>query len=91
MSPHQIDCKEAGIINDLWAFDHIENTWIELQPDNAPGARVMHAMAYDSNADKIVLFGGESATGERLNDTWIYDPQTNAWTDVTPGNEQKAS
>ncbi|NIV12839.1 MAG: hypothetical protein GWN62_16630, partial [Aliifodinibius sp.] len=45
-----------------------------------------HAMAYDSNADKIVLFGGSDVNGDEINDTWIYDPQTNTWTEMTPSN-----
>ena len=74
--------------NDMWAFDHVENTWIELNPKNPPSPRAYHAMAYDSANDKIILFGGgiTDNASDLTNDTWIYDPQTNTWTDMTPGN-----
>jgi N-acetylneuraminic acid mutarotase len=78
--------KDKDVLNDLWAFDHDENKWIELHPDNAPSIRAYHAMAYDSNADKVILFGGGASPSKLTNETWIYDPQTNAWTEVTPGN-----
>jgi len=80
--------REGSPLNDMWAFDHVANTWIELKPENPPGPRAYHAMVYDSAADKIVLFGG-GPNWERIdltNETWIYDPQTNTWTDMTPGN-----
>ena len=76
----------GSLLNDLWAFDLAEKTWIELYPDNAPSIRAWHAMAYDSKADKIVLFGGGKIKSVPTNETWIYDPQTNTWTDMTPGN-----
>jgi hypothetical protein len=44
-------------------------------------------MAYNSVADKVVLFGGVTGgpySDEGINgETWIYDPATNQWLDVT--------
>jgi N-acetylneuraminic acid mutarotase len=75
-------------LNDMWAFDQVENIWIELHPENAPSARAFHAMAYDAANDKVVLFGGGETwdAANLTNETWVYDPQTNAWTDMTPGH-----
>jgi N-acetylneuraminic acid mutarotase len=71
-----------------WMFDHETNTWIELKPDSNPGGRVYHQMAYDSAADKIVLFGGGTGGDtDPSNETWIYDPQANTWTDMAPGEQ----
>lgn len=78
--------KGVDVLNDLWALDRVENTWIELNPDNAPSKRAWHAMAYDSKADKVVLFGGGASLSKCTNESWIYDPQTNIWTDITPSN-----
>lgn len=43
-----------------------------------PSARGYHAMAYDSESDLVVLFGGwtKAENGE----TWTYDTNTNIWT-----------
>ena len=76
--------SSEGVLNDTWAFDHVNNTWIELSPESAPTARGWHAMAYDSANDKVILFGGGEAEYTFSNETWIYDPQANTWTNVTP-------
>ena len=85
----------GGASDLMWMFDHETNTWTELKPDSDPGDRVWHQMAYDSAADKIVLFGGGSAVfggaggvdNPPSNETWIYDPQANTWTDMTPSEQ----
>jgi N-acetylneuraminic acid mutarotase len=76
-------------LNDMWVYDHAANTWTALTPNgDAPGGRGYHALAYDPVADKVILFGGGLTynPGEFGNETWVYDPQTNAWTDMTPGH-----
>ncbi len=40
-------------------------------------------MAYDSSAKKAIVFGGLGTNGD-LNDTWAYDPQADAWTEIKP-------
>ena len=50
-----------------------------------PSARNAHAMAYDTESNRIVLFGGAdrySFCG--LSDTWTYDVATNSWQDMNP-------
>jgi N-acetylneuraminic acid mutarotase len=76
--------SKEGTLNDTWVFDHVNNTWFELSPESAPSARGWHAMAYDSVNDKVVLFGGGESEDAFTNETWIYDPQSNTWTNVTP-------
>ena len=43
--------------------------WIEPLPPNAPAARWVHEMVYDSSRSKVVVFGGEG-NGNYLGDTW---------------------
>jgi hypothetical protein len=40
---------------------------------NSPSARYSHAMAYDSAAKKIFLFGGKTDSNVALNDLWEWD------------------
>ncbi|MFO7624537.1 MAG: kelch repeat-containing protein [Anaerolineales bacterium] len=54
-----------------------------------PSARGDVSMAYDSESDKIILFGGH--TGGDYDDpahyngeTWAYDVATNTWTEMKP-------
>jgi len=44
----------------------------EMVSNSGPSIRYGHAMAYDENRGKTVLFGGDSATG-LLNDTWEWN------------------
>jgi hypothetical protein len=44
-------------------------------------------MAYDSDREKFILFGGETIVGGSpvfLNDTWEYDLDDNNWTEIFP-------
>jgi hypothetical protein len=41
-------------------------------------------MAYDSQHNQVVLFGGIDSSNTELNETWVWDG-TN-WTNVTPAN-----
>ena len=76
----------TGVMGDLWSFDPKTLIWEELHPATDPGTRVGYGMAYDSKADKVVLFGGssEDGFGPYIDETWLYDPQANTWTNVTP-------
>jgi N-acetylneuraminic acid mutarotase len=72
--------------NDLWSYDSAANTWTAVKPTgDLPGARSGCALAYDQVENKLVLFGGvDSKASTYLNDTWVFDFATNAWTKVTP-------
>ena len=74
----------GNAVGDLWSFDPKAMNWEELHSAVSPGNWQNHAMAYDSKADKVVLFGGAAEHWPWTNQTWIYDPHMNSWTDVTP-------
>lgn len=48
-----------------------------------PAPRNYPNMAYDAETKRIVLFGGEGEHGA-MNDTWVYDCKTRAWTEALP-------
>ena len=52
--------------------------WEELHPKHNPGYRGAHSMA-QIDEKKILLFGGGDASANPLNDTWIFDLETNDW------------
>lgn len=68
---------------ETWAYDFNTNTWTNMMPDLAPGARVLHDMAYDEESDRILLFGGQDASSGR-GDTWAYDLNLNTWINMMP-------
>ncbi|MFO0839993.1 MAG: immunoglobulin domain-containing protein [Phycisphaerae bacterium] len=59
-----------GYLNDLWVWDcYGSEGWTQgTHATNPPAARFGHAMAYDSDRDVLVLFGGWN--GARMSDTW---------------------
>ena len=55
----------------------------------APSPRHAHAMAYDTESDRIILFGGDSefctlGVETLFGDKWSYDLNLNAWTNMSP-------
>jgi galactose oxidase-like protein len=54
--------------------------WTQKQ-DIGPSEREVHRMAYDSNRQRVVLFGGRSGTTVVFNDTWEWDGDY--WTEMS--------
>ncbi|MGB1811839.1 MAG: Kelch repeat-containing protein, partial [Candidatus Kariarchaeum pelagius] len=77
-----------GLETDTHIFDLATNTW-ETTANN-PGARLNHAMVYDSKNNVTLLYGGRviiDGVWESLDDTWAFNSQTNNWTNLNPSNK----
>ena len=68
--------------NETWGYDYASNTWTNLSAKNPPSARGWHAMAYDTAAGVIVLFGGGASRNQFTDETWVYDPVKNEWSPI---------
>jgi hypothetical protein len=66
--------NKPELINETWEWDGIG--WTQLS-ENGPTARFNSAMTYDSDRDRVVLFGGRhgslGAKDANLSDTWEWD------------------
>ncbi len=62
--------------------------WVQQFPTTSPTARSGAVMSYFSTLKESVLFGGVSANGTFLNDTWTYDGTT--WTQQSPAKSPPA-
>src|SRR3989442_15890746 len=51
-------CCGGIALGDTWAYDFNANTWTDMTPAVAPTSRESSAMAYDSQSDRVILFGG---------------------------------
>ncbi len=75
-------------LTDTWSYDYGTNTWTNMSPASNPPACEFYSIAYHSGEDKVVLFGGHvsGTSGNWLNhnETWVYDYNTNTWTDMDP-------
>jgi hypothetical protein len=79
----------TGATATTWQFTG--NNWSGVEPDLQPAARSGHAMVFDSNRNRIVLFGGRLANLTPSAEVWEYDPnalnasqvRSGSWTDIT--------
>ncbi len=71
----------ARFYPETWAYDFETNTWINMRP--AAGPLETGRLAYDSQSDRVILFGGRDPLGAG-NETWAYDFDTNTWTNMFP-------
>ena len=69
--------------DDLWAYDYASNTWTEIDCGPGPSGRFNFMMVYVPGVHGLFLFGGYSARN-RISDTWLYDIEGNAWTELDP-------
>jgi N-acetylneuraminic acid mutarotase len=76
-------------LNDTWAYDPASKIWIGCKPSgDLPSKRDYHSLVYDPTSHRLLLFGGIAwATGEALNETWVYDPAANAWSLLNPAGD----
>jgi parallel beta-helix repeat protein len=72
-----------GGYNETWAYDFDTDTWTNMNPPVAPSIRWAHAMAYDSQSNRVILFGGSNQL-EQFNDTWAFNYEQNEWTNMNP-------
>lgn len=75
---------EDSDYGDTWTYDTASNQWTKLAPGGEqPDGRSMFALAYDLDRRQALIFGGGGTEGP-LNDTWVYDPAADLWTESAP-------
>ncbi len=57
--------------NDTWVLSG--NLWEQKFPPTSPAGRRAHALTFDIESGRGILYAGELQTGADLADTWIYD------------------
>ena len=76
-------------LNDTWVYDYGDNTWYNMSPGYVGGTlsgRLGHCMTYDSDAQRVILYGGGNLTTGILNDTWTYSVSDNTWYNMSPSD-----
>jgi hypothetical protein len=81
---------EAYRSDETWAYDYDTDTWTNMNPATKPSARAGHAMAYDSESDRVILFGGMAVSYISNDETWAYNFEANVWTFMSPTTEPSA-
>jgi len=72
-----------------FAYDYNSDTWTDMKPAEAPFGILGARMVYDSESDKILLFGGLSTENflDESTDIWAYDYESNTWTNMQPAGD----
>jgi hypothetical protein len=65
--------------SDTWAYDYNTDTWELMSPDFSPSPRGMYATAYDTESDRVLLWGGFTGTDENDVAMWAYDYNSDTW------------
>src|SRR6185295_7362541 len=64
----------------VWSYDLETNLWRNLRPLPAFPLAPLRCASWDSDAEVVVLFGGEGSSQGTL----VYDPHTNTWAQMKP-------
>ncbi len=59
------------------------NVWRNITPNGSPSARYNMALSV-LEPGTLLTFGGRDTAGAVLGDTWTYDIEANAWTQLAP-------
>ncbi len=82
------DDGTTGYYDCTWSYDFINNTWTNMSPNyiggKIPTGLMDFSLVYDSNADKIILYGGRTYPWTYYNNTWTYDYESNSWANINP-------
>jgi hypothetical protein len=66
-----------------WAYNVQTNSWTKLA--DGPRPLVGQRIVYDSESDRIIMFGGiDASTFKPVNDTYAYDYNTDTWSKMDP-------
>lgn len=71
------DSSGGNVFNDAWLLLGANGkgrtpTWTTLSPSGVrPPARAGHTAVYDSNSNRMIIFGGTDLRGHRFNDLWV--------------------
>lgn len=70
---------------DTWAYDPVTNEWENLTSADEeaprPLGRTTYGMVWSEEAQRIMLFAGDSLAGTDDDHLWAFDPETAVWED----------
>jgi len=76
------DVNPERTLDETWVYDINENTWTEMTPENSPPRMYGGDLVYDSLNQKVLLWGGNTRDGGKIDEFWCYDYQTDTWTRI---------
>ena len=80
----------AGGLTETWSFACDTQTWSQVVTSTNPGVHHSLALAYDSQQNAVVLFGGFGEDGMERDDIWKFDCDTRDWMELSPATSPLA-
>lgn len=72
-------------MNDVWSFNTTTMEWTEIKTTgDVPSQRSNCSMSYDSENDRIIVFGGGGQNKKRFNTINILNWITKEWIEIQP-------
>ncbi len=71
--------RSVALSNETWIFDLDQRTWTRAGSSIRPPSRTRPAMAYDSQSELVVMFGGGEETEAPMLTSWLFDPGAMDW------------
>jgi len=83
-------CQDDGGRQDTWVYDYGEGNWVQMDPEESPRSQYGHYMIYDSQNQRMVMYGGHwsiwedgaSVSHGYSDGVWTYDYPSDTWTKV---------
>ncbi len=70
--------------DDTWAYNYSSNAWMEINTTNRPPSRFNPGIAYIPDRHAVLIFGGYRNPEHSLDDTWLFDVETDTWRELEP-------
>ena len=79
------DSLDVGekLLNDLWILEDADGTtgipsWTQVSTESGPGVRSSHTAVYDTNSNRMIIFGGKVGVGSNgssvlTNEVWVLE------------------
>ena len=74
--------KSNTAVRGSWLYNPNANSWLSVSSKHQPVDRVGHTLVTLCD-HTVILFGGMDKTMAVLNDTWIFDGNTETWTELS--------
>jgi hypothetical protein len=81
--------QSTGHLEDTWAFDLAQNTWVEIKNSAIPPGRFRSALVYHPEKRRAVMFGGQNNNLGYLDDTWVLALDGDRWEPLSPAGDTR--
>ena len=79
----------GDFLDDTWIYWYSNNTWFNPLPSTHPPEISGIEMAYFPQTEKVVLFGGDLKSEEKINETWLFNIDEYTWERFYPENSPR--